>query len=77
MPVIFTFRNLKVIAYLRDHLPPHVHVVGPGFEVVVRLDTFETTSKSAPPKVQRLAAELVQKNVHICWERWNEIHGED
>jgi hypothetical protein len=77
MAVIFIFRNIRVVVYPRDHLPPHVHVIGPGFEVQVRLDALETRSKGAPAKVQKLAAELIRKNLKLCWERWNEIHEED
>lgn len=74
--MIFTYRNIKVMVYLKDHLPPHVHVIGPGFEVLVRLDTLEAKSKSAPMRIQKLASELVRKNLQICWERWNEINDE-
>ena len=73
MPVIFIYRNLRVIAYPKDHLPPHVHVIGPGFEILVRLDTLESKSKTGSPKIQKLAVELVAKNINLCWERWNEI----
>lgn len=75
--MIFVFRNIRVLVYPRDHLPPHVHVVGPGFEVKVRLDTLEASSKWAPPKIQKLAADLVRKNITLCWERWNELHEKD
>ncbi|OYZ17174.1 MAG: hypothetical protein B7Y39_15620 [Bdellovibrio sp. 28-41-41] len=69
VPVIFIYRSLRVVAYPRDHLPPHVHVIGPGFEVLVRLDTLESKSKTASPKLQKLAVELVTKNLDLCWER--------
>jgi len=75
--VIFIYRNIRVLIYPRDHLPPHVHVVGPGFEVKVRLDTLEAKSKNAPPKIQKLASDLVRKNLTLCWERWNELHEKD
>lgn len=70
----FVYRNIRVVVYSRDHLPPHVHVLGPGFEVLVRLDTLEATSKTASLQAQRVAVALVRQNLNLCWERWNENH---
>ena len=30
-------KNLRLVIYSNDHGPPHVHVVGPGFEMKVSL----------------------------------------
>lgn len=75
--MIFIYRNIKVVTYFNDHLPPHVHVIGPGFEVSIRLDTLTAFSSSAPIKTKRLAVELVRKNLRLCQERWSELREEN
>ncbi len=37
MPTILWFGNLRVVIYPHDHLPEHVHVIGPDCEAVFEL----------------------------------------
>jgi hypothetical protein len=40
MPAIRRFDNCKVCIYADDHLPPHFHVEGRGFRVIVKIETM-------------------------------------
>lgn len=40
MPTVRRFRNSKLALYYGDHNPPHFHVVGPGFAVLVDIETL-------------------------------------
>ncbi len=37
MPTVLRLGGLRVVIYLNDHAPAHVHVLGPGWVVVVEL----------------------------------------
>ena len=40
MPVIERFGSVTLRLYPGDHHPPHFHIVGPDFEILVRLSDF-------------------------------------
>lgn len=78
MPTVLRIEGLRVVVYPSDHPPAHVHVIGPGWVVVVNLrDGVELReaircSESDTRRVLRLVAPhrgaLLQ-----AWRRW---HGE-
>jgi hypothetical protein len=37
MPTLQRFGAVSIRMYADDHRPPHFHIVGPGFQVVVRI----------------------------------------
>ncbi len=39
MPVVIKFKNIKIYVYPKDHLPKHVHVIAPSWEVKVEIDS--------------------------------------
>jgi hypothetical protein len=40
MPTIQRFANCKIAIYADDHLPPHFHIEGRGFRVIVEIETL-------------------------------------
>ena len=51
MPTVLRFRNYDVRIYFRDHPPAHVHVVGPGWVVVINLaDMAIREIENLPPR---------------------------
>lgn len=40
MPTVQRFSNCKIAMYIADHNPPHFHIVGPGFEALVEIETM-------------------------------------
>lgn len=75
MPVVAIAGGFRILIRFRDHAPPHVHVVGQGFDVLVYLGTLITVS-DAPDQIRREAAKMVRDHDELCWRRWREIHGE-
>ena len=60
-----------------DHEPPHVHVVGPGWEMKVRLATpdepHEILGKMKPAEVVA-GLEAVKANVRELRKLWREVN---
>ena len=40
MPTVRRFDNCKVSIYADDHMPPHFHIEGRGFRVIVEIETM-------------------------------------
>jgi hypothetical protein len=81
MLTILRVRGLRVVIYMNDHRPPHVHVVGPERAAKVALG-----GKGERPSVVfneglsrgELADALIEigRNRDMLIQRWREIHGD-
>jgi len=40
VPTIRRFANCKIAIYADDHMPPHFHIEGRGFRVIVAIETM-------------------------------------
>ncbi len=40
MPTIHRFAGCKISIYANDHMPPHFHIEGRGFRVVIEIETM-------------------------------------
>ena len=80
MPTIHRFHGLRVVIYPNDHRPPHVHVMGKGYEAVFKLNAFE-----GPPELREnygftareltmITAEISANLLHLQTQ-WSAIHG--
>ena len=80
MPTILTIFGARVVIYLNDHRPAHVHVQGWGHEAV-----FNLHCPSGPPELRenygfspkalgRIADALEMHTVELC-AKWRAIHG--
>jgi hypothetical protein len=80
MPTVLRFGGLRVVIYLNDHLPAHVHVIGQGPEAV-----FDLNCPAGPMRLgenygfglrelNRIAVVLNEKVGLLC-EAWRGIHG--
>ena len=49
MPTLRRFGAVTLRMYADDHRPPHVHIVGPDFEVLVRLADLAIIAGTARP----------------------------
>lgn len=82
MPTIDREGPFKVIVYLNDHEPAHVHVWHASGVIVIDLVTEE-----GEPSIREIRGEvkdndaqrafdLAKKKQAVYLERWNEIHGD-
>ena len=73
-------RRLRIVIYLNDHEPAHVHVVGPNGEARVRLgdvrvkpELIANDGLSTREVAETLAA--IDAEWNVLQRRWKEIHG--
>ena len=59
----------------KDHNPPHVHLMGLGFEAAINLATLEVMDGSAPAKVLRHALKWLEGNKEELMQLWQSLHG--
>ncbi|MEJ0028247.1 MAG: DUF4160 domain-containing protein [Rhizomicrobium sp.] len=50
MPTLSRFANFEIDMYFEDHNPPHVHVVGREFEMLVAIRDGAVLAGAAPPR---------------------------
>ena len=49
MPTLYRFGAVSVRMYADDHRPPHFHIVGPDFQVLVRISDLAVIAGDARP----------------------------
>lgn len=78
MPTVLRADGLRVVVYLNDHAPEHVHVVGPGWVVVVDLIGLEVREAVGDPGARdiRRALRLVADHREALLDAWEDIHGD-
>jgi hypothetical protein len=80
MPTIATINGYRVVVYLADHRPAHVHVIGAGFEVVFNLncpkgplDVRNIAGKVSDRTIYRIAR-LIEPEI-AAFAAWRKHHG--
>ena len=78
MPVILLTKNLKIYIYPNDHIPPHIHVVGPDCEAKINIQTLECFANYGFSKrdIRRISA-FIEDNIDLIREAWEEYHGDE
>lgn len=71
MPTIKRFPNCTINMY-PDHAPPHFHIIGAGFEALVRIDTLEVLAGSA--RKAREAMESAALNKALLMAEWLKLN---
>jgi len=72
MPTLVRFAGFEVAMYFEDHNPPHVHVVGPNFEVLVAIRDGAVLAGDAPTRVKRTAMNWIAQNRTALLARWEQ-----
>jgi hypothetical protein len=80
MPTILRFAGLRVVIYVNDHRPAHVHVIGKGCEAVFRVNCRESQTGLRENygfrrvELTRIENDLKHHLDIICRE-WEKMHG--
>jgi hypothetical protein len=80
MPTVFRFNKLRVVIYVNDHRPAHVHVIGNGCEAVFVLNCLlgpvilRENYGFSRSELNRIEENLMSYLSQLCG-RWEEIHG--
>lgn len=75
MPTIQRFGSVSVRMYADDHRPPHFHIVGPDFQVLVRLSDLTVIAGEA--RANQIAEAMAWARAHreelaLKWAELNE-----
>jgi hypothetical protein len=74
MPPLFKAGGYIIAMYFEDHNPPHVHVVGPDFQALVRISDLTILRGAIPPKFAREALKWIEENGEMLAAKWIEWH---
>jgi hypothetical protein len=70
MPILQRFDNTRVLMYLRDHPPPHVHVkLRDGRECTVDLDDCVIKGRVAEREIREALA-WIETNRGFLFDEW-------
>lgn len=72
MPVLARFSGFEIRMFFEDHNPPHVHVVGPEFEMLVAIRDRRVLAGKAPARAHRTAMTRILKNRAALLAKWEE-----
>lgn len=77
MPTVLRVHGLRFVVYPNDHSPAHVHVVGPGWIVVINLHGLEVREVVGPCVLRdaRRALHLTAEHHAELLEAWRVFHG--
>jgi hypothetical protein len=75
MPVLQRFGAVTVRMYADDHHPPHFHIVGPDFQVLVRISDLKVIADDA--RTTQIAEAVAWARAHrealaLKWTELNE-----
>jgi len=78
MPRIHVLSNSRVYVHARnEHPPPHFHVIGPGWEVVIYIHTLKIRKGSAPSSDLEEALSWAAINQEYLLAKWREFNERD
>ena len=73
IPEIIRFARSVLRMYADDHRPPHFHIVGPDFAVMVDINTFEVISGDARSNDIAEALAWARENQVTLERLWQEL----
>ena len=73
IPEIIRFARSVLRMYADDHRPPHFHIVGPDFAVMVDINTFEIISGDARSNDIAEALAWARENQVTLERLWQEL----
>jgi hypothetical protein len=59
--------------YFEDHNPPHVHVVGADFEMLVAIRDRAVLVGEVPARVRKTALRWIAENREMLLAKWDEL----
>jgi hypothetical protein len=76
MPTVLRSGGLRVVIYPNDHPPAHVHVLGPGWVVVINLigPTVREVINCGEREARRALRLIVSRRTELR-DAWNRLHG--
>ena len=74
MPTLQRFGAVSLRVYADDHRPPHFHVVGPDFQVLVRIADLAIIAGEARPAQIAEAMAWAKAHASFLEAKWAELN---
>ena len=74
MPTLKRFGAASVRMYAGDHRPPHFHIVGPDFQVLIRISDLSVVVGEAKPAKIAEALNWAKENREMLALKWVELN---
>ena len=74
MPVLQRFGAVSLRMYADDHHPPHFHIVGPEFQVLVRISDLKVIAGEARRTEIAQALAWAQTRREVLALKWAELN---
>ena len=74
MPTLARFANFEIDMYFEGHNPPHVHIVGRDFELLVAIRGGIVLAGAAPARAGRTALRWIEDNREALLKKWDDLH---
>jgi hypothetical protein len=74
MPTIAWIGGLKVQVFADDHFPPHFHIVGPEFEVLVAMSDLSILKGGRYHREVREAMDWARQNADVLVKEWARLN---
>ncbi len=70
MPTLKRFSEYRVLIYIDDHPPPHVHIIrNDGRDCIVEIETLQVIGKLAPREI-RDALQWIASERGVLLDEW-------
>ena len=78
MPVVFRVGPFRIIIFVNDHAPPHVHCVGKGEEAVIEIESGAVRSnQGVHSKDLKRLVNFVKEQSDVLLIEWRHHHGKE
>jgi hypothetical protein len=74
MPTLKRFGATSIRIYADDHNPPHFHIVGPDFQLLVRISDFKITAGVASSSQIEKAMDWAKEHQEMLALKWIELN---
>lgn len=78
MPVIFRIGPFRIVIFVNDHEPPHVHCIGKGESAVIEIKSGQIKSNNGvhPKDLKKLIDFIIEQSDVLLIE-WRHYHGKE
>jgi len=74
MPTLQRFGAVSIRMYADDHRPPHFHIVGPDFQVLLRISDLAVIAGEARQSQIAEAIAWAREHRHALARKWAELN---
>lgn len=74
MPCIKTIDSIRIYIYVRDHNPPHFHVIYAEYEELILIENFNTYIGLIPEKQRKKVINWAIKNQKYLMDTWTKLN---